>query len=175
MNITGEEQDCTPRLKNPAEMVEKRILLHVGASVKVRRWFLSQWQGLIAALKDEYDYPVEVISDLDGFGKDLKADKVYVGITLDEMCELLGGSQLVIGNDSGPTHIASAYGASTVTIFGPQKTKYFKPWSEKSFVVEGGECEFKPCSDYCKFSSAKCLEAVTVKQVMQEVKKVLNR
>lgn len=172
-SITSNDSVCTPFLENPSSVKEERILLHVGASVEVRRWFLPQWQELIDEIKASYRYPVEVITDLDGFGKSLKADKIHQGISLSEMSNLLGSSLLVIGNDSGPTHIASALGIKTVTIFGPQKSDYFKPWSEISVVIEGGECEYKPCKDYCKFSSPKCLEAVTVESVAQAVKDAL--
>ncbi len=174
LELTGRRLTCQPSLLAPPAEPSQRLLIHVGASVKVRRWFLSQWQELINQLQSTYNYPVEVVADLDGFGSGLQADYVYQGQSLELMTALLGSSLLVIGNDSGPTHIAASYGVPTVTVFGPQKTEYFRPWSERAFVVEGGDCPYKPCSDYCRWSSPKCLEAVTVSEVLAQVGRAMK-
>jgi heptosyltransferase-1 len=40
-------------------------------------------------------------------------------LSLQELCALISHSKLVIGNDTGPTHMAWAYNVASITLFGP--------------------------------------------------------
>lgn len=40
-------------------------------------------------------------------------------LTLKELCALILHAKLVIGNDTGPTHLAWAYNVASITLFGP--------------------------------------------------------
>ena len=169
--------DCAPGLADGTRQ-EGVVLLHVGASAKVRRWPIERWRELIKLLRS---YPggrverIELIADLDGFGKELAEwiDVVHEGLSLVEMAEVLGSCELVVGNDSGPTHIAAAFGARTVTIFGPQLPELFRPWGNKAEVVPGKPCKYKPCRDYCHYDEPKCIIGVTSDEVFDKVCKML--
>jgi ADP-heptose:LPS heptosyltransferase len=50
------------------------------------------------------------------------------GCPLDEMITLLGFETLVIGNDSGPLHLAAALQRRLVSIFGPTSVARFAPY-----------------------------------------------
>jgi ADP-heptose:LPS heptosyltransferase len=117
-----------------------------------------------------------LICDLDGYGSELEPyfDETHQSISLEKMIKILSSADLVIGNDSGPTHIAAALGRQTVTIFGPQFSDLFRPWSPKSLVVEGKDCEYKACKDYCKFETPHCIVDIEVDEVWSKVDSLLK-
>ncbi len=52
---------------------------------------------------------------------------------------LLHGAQLVVANDSGPSHVAAAVGAPLVAIFGVTEPKRTRPWTPDAAVVGGSD------------------------------------
>ena len=48
---------------------------------------------------------------------------------------LLSGAALFIGNDSGPAHIAAAFGVPVVVLFGPSNPVTWAPWRTESQVL----------------------------------------
>lgn len=50
---------------------------------------------------------------------------------------LLRGAQLVVANDSGPSHVAAAVGAPLVTIFGVTEPGRTRPWTPDADLVGG--------------------------------------
>jgi ADP-heptose:LPS heptosyltransferase len=50
---------------------------------------------------------------------------------------LLRGASLFLGNDSGPAHIAAAFGLPIVAIFGSSDPAIWRPWRTASVVLQG--------------------------------------
>ena len=48
---------------------------------------------------------------------------------------LISGASLFIGNDSGPAHIAAAFGIPSVVLFGPSDPVTWAPWRTESQVL----------------------------------------
>jgi heptosyltransferase I len=48
--------------------------------------------------------------------------------TLPELIALLAQARLVVGNDSGPLHLAAAMGVPTLALFGPTDPNQFRPY-----------------------------------------------
>jgi ADP-heptose:LPS heptosyltransferase len=48
---------------------------------------------------------------------------------------LLSGAQLFVGNDSGPAHIAAAFGVPVVVLFGSSDPVTWAPWRTESQVL----------------------------------------
>jgi ADP-heptose:LPS heptosyltransferase len=55
--------------------------------------------------------------------------------SLSEVKSRLAGAALFIGNDSGPAHMAAAYGLPSVVIFGPSDPAIWGPWRTAGEVV----------------------------------------
>ena len=47
----------------------------------------------------------------------------------------MAGAQLFIGNDSGPAHIAAAFGVPVVVLFGPSDPVNWAPWRTEAQVL----------------------------------------
>jgi ADP-heptose:LPS heptosyltransferase len=66
-----------------------------------------------------------------GPGDDLSAFHPYrsiAGAPLSEIKTLLAHATLFLGNDSGPAHMAAAFGLPTVVLFGPSNPDIWRPW-----------------------------------------------
>jgi len=50
---------------------------------------------------------------------------------------LISGASLFIGNDSGPAHIAAAFGVPVVVLFGSSDPLAWSPWRTESHVLQG--------------------------------------
>jgi ADP-heptose:LPS heptosyltransferase len=51
---------------------------------------------------------------------------------------LMSGATLFIGNDSGPAHVAAAFGIPVVVLFGPSDPVAWAPWRTESRVLSSG-------------------------------------
>jgi ADP-heptose:LPS heptosyltransferase len=74
-----------------------------------------------------------------GPGESLAAFGEYrtvIGAPLDEIKSLLSGAALFLGNDSGPAHMAAAFGLPVVSIFGASDPAIWRPWRTESVVVQ---------------------------------------
>jgi len=112
-------------------------VIHPVASELGKTWpaagFLKAARYLSEVLKLE---PVFIA----GPGEDLTFSREYrtvAGAPLGEIKSLLRGAALFLGNDSGPAHIAAAFGVPVVVVFGSSDAAIWHPWRTASEVVEG--------------------------------------
>lgn len=87
---------------------------------------------------------------------------------------LLERSRLLITNDSGVMHIASAVGTPLVAIFGPTCKEFgFYPYGGKSVVLEK-PLPCRPCTTIgrhrCKIGTHDCMRLISVEEVLEAVK-----
>ena len=54
---------------------------------------------------------------------------------------LIAGAQLFVGNDSGPAHIAAAFGVPVVVLFGPSDPVTWAPWRTEAQVLTSPELD----------------------------------
>ena len=62
--------------------------------------------------------------------------KTMAGAPLAEVAGLLRCARLFVGNDSGPAHVAAAFGVPQVVIFGPSDSEVWAPWRTRSVVLK---------------------------------------
>ena len=87
--------------------------------------------------------------------------------SLAEMVALLAGAELVVGNDSGPLHVAVALGRPTVSVYGPTDPNFVGPYGQLDrvvrFPVHCHPCRLKTCDHHS------CMKGVTVELVWEKV------
>jgi heptosyltransferase-1 len=97
--------------------------------------------------------------------------------TLKELAVLLRRCVAMIGNDSGPTHLAAAVGKPVVAIYGPTDEKLLGPYGEQNIsIVAPVPC--RPCrrrSRAERCSHLRCLTEITPEQVCEAVDRILSR
>lgn len=133
------------------------VVIHTGAGHSIRVWPLERYAGLVRRLRRD-DYLVRVICDADQLGFWLGQNEMaIVPGSPGELLDLLDSAAVVVGNDSGPGHLAALSGIPTFTIFGPQLPALFAPVHPAAEWIEGAPCPYKPCYDQCHFRAAHCL------------------
>jgi ADP-heptose:LPS heptosyltransferase len=153
----------------------RRILLHTGVGQPIRTWPLERYANLCRRLRSE-GWDVRVACDagqLNWWQQHGEAG-VLVPQSVGELVNIIQASHWFVGNDSGPGHVAAACGLPTFTIFGPQLPEWFAPLSTKGRFVDGKACPYRPCSDYCRFPVAYCLERITEDEVWEQLSRFLG-
>ena len=154
----------------------RQLLLHSGAGQPVRVWPLERYRNLVLNLRTA-GHQVQVACDTDQRDWWLRAGETSVATpeTVSELFVLIDRAAVFIGNDSGPGHLAAFCGVPSLTIFGPQLPEWFVPLNPASRWLEGKACPYKPCSDYCRFSSPLCITGVAEDEVFLEAKRFVSK
>ena len=151
-----------------------------GDNAVLRRWASEKFAELADLIQDEFG--LEVV--LSGGKSDIDASQQVVGSIKGKIIDLTGKfdirvtaalqrrSTLVISNDSGPMHIASAVGTPVVGIFGPTGPNTKLPPSNAYAARTGIPCS--PCYfgrfKACIFDRFICMEDLSVEAVFEVVK-----
>jgi heptosyltransferase-2 len=92
---------------------------------------------------------------------------------LDELVAVLSISDLLVTNDTGPAHIASALGRPTLVIFGPTNPLTTRPFSETGEIVrEPPDCA--PCMLRDCPIDHRCMTAISPDQVFKRAQAMLT-
>ncbi|RYF44122.1 MAG: hypothetical protein EOO38_18305 [Cytophagaceae bacterium] len=95
------------------------IVLHIGARHKINRWPLDRFIELCRRLLSETSYGLVIFADHE---EDLligiKDDRVKILGLIEpgHFDQIVSNARLLVGNDSGPKHLAAVRGIPTVSI-----------------------------------------------------------
>lgn len=110
-------------------------VLHPFAATREKAWPAEGFLAVAEHLRDKAGLepwflvgPGDDPTAFPGFGSVRNAP-------LAEVKGLLAGAQLFIGNDSGPAHIAAAFGVPSVVIFGPSDPVTWAPWKTEAKIL----------------------------------------
>ena len=164
------------QLSVPPRSARNEVLIHTGAGQPVRVWPLERYAGLVSRLRREH-HQVQVACDPDqrSWWLEVGEHDVATPQTVTELLHLIDRAGAVIGNDSGPCHLAAAAGVPTFTLFGPQLPEWFAPVHPVAEWLEGKPCPYKPCSDYCRFPVPYCMINSGDEEVSQRVRAFLQK
>lgn len=153
----------------------RRILVHTGAGQPIRTWPLDRYLNVCRRLR-EGGWEVRVACDVGQveWWRTHGETGVVAPQSVSELIGLLQAVNYFVGNDSGPGHVAAACGLPTFTVFGPQLPEWFLPMSAQAEFIEGKPCPYRPCSDYCRFPIAHCLERITEAEVWGRLSEFLT-
>ena len=151
------------------------ILIHCGAAQPTKQWPLERFQFVAAQLRRS-GHAVRIACDahqrqwwLD------RGEEVCVPGSVTELIQVLDEARLLIGNDSGPGHLAAIMGIPTFTLFGNQTARRFAPLHPRAEWMEGADCPYKPCYDSCRFARPECLLSLSENAVWPRVKDFVAR
>jgi ADP-heptose:LPS heptosyltransferase len=120
---------CDPPAPGPPYAV-----LHPMASAPDKTWPADRFLEIAAALARRGIEPVFI----GGPGEDLRPFSAYRSLAarpLEELKRLLCGATLFAGNDSGPAHMAAAFGLPVVVLFGSSNPVIWAPWRTRAEVI----------------------------------------
>ena len=93
------------------------------------------------------------------------------------LAELAGAFRLctgIVGNDSGPSHLASAQQLPGIVIFGPSDPAIWGPLDSRSRVLRKADLCDPRCSRRSCFSDYRCLRAITPAEVLTALTAQIN-
>lgn len=148
-----------------------------GANWETKRWPVERFAQLVRPLKDRFGLNCVVaggpeISDLANHIAD--ATSLCGKTTLMQLAALFESASVVIANDSGPMHIASALNRPLVTIFGPTNPIRTGPYSRMETVVRAN-LDCMPCyKRTCTRHQRRCLQELGIEPVLATAQQQLE-
>jgi ADP-heptose:LPS heptosyltransferase len=109
-------------------------VLHAVAATPEKTWNAGGFLAVAGHLKQSGLEPVFIGAAADDLAP-FRSLRVLAGEPLGEIKRLMAGASLFIGNDSGPAHMAAAFGVPSVVIFGASDPAIWGPWRTPSEVV----------------------------------------
>ncbi len=156
------------------------IILHSSAAKDYKKWPAANFAELINRLKLEAYSSVligagsadqnanqAILDIINEHYPDAKPVDLCNQLSLSELVELMRQASAMVGNDSGPFHLASAIGLPGCVIFGPTEVALWRPLSDKSLVLKADEVCAPACTKTGCIYANRCLKAITPEQVMQ--------
>lgn len=92
--------------------------------------------------------------------------------SMDEFMALMQACDLLVTNDSGPMHLATALDKPLIAIFGSTDEKVTGPYSEKARVIHR-HVRCSPCFKRVCPIDFRCMMQIEVSQVLKEVQQML--
>lgn len=162
----------------PSSEGRRYAVIHAGAAYFTKAWPIARFVTLASEIRERHALEPLFVA---GPGEENLAEQVagfevLKGLSVAGLMSLMAGAELFVGNDSGPSHVAAAFGVPCVTIFGSSDSRAWHPWSSPHCVVETAwDC--KPCpGDRCyTFETPRCILSVTPESVSRAVADVLTR
>jgi heptosyltransferase III len=105
-------------------------VIHPFASAPDKTWPAERFIEVARQLNLDPIFLAGPTDDLAPFGK-FQTSRESLRVTKN----LLAGASLFIGNDSGPAHIAAAFGVPVVVLFGPSDPVTWAPWRTESQIL----------------------------------------
>ncbi len=183
---------ATPRILESADTLMKDtdidtrrplIALNPGASFgPAKRWFPERYAALADRLVQEADAEVLLLGSTSeaAIARQIsnqmsqKANNLVGRTDLPTLIGIISRCQLVVGNDSGPMHLAAALGIPQVAIFGSTDEKATGPFNPKAVVlhkhVECSPCLLRECP-----IDLRCFDRIQVEEVMEASVGLLNQ
>jgi len=96
----------------------------------------------------------------------------FCGFSLLDFAALCAKAEMMIGNESGPMHIAAAMNIPVVGLFGPGEPHTFSPFGKKAtFIHHKLECN--PCGQVvCVHPENTCMNRIIVDEIVDKIKRV---
>lgn len=182
---TDEWDETTPPLKlyiEPKKFDKPMMGINAGATYgSAKRWYPERFAAVAKEYSAHYDIiifggpsEIEMAAEIEA---NLKSCNVfnYINLagktTIKELCEHIGGCSLFVTNDSGPMHVAAAYGVPTVSIFGPTKHTETSQWMNEKSVIVRHEMECAPCMRReCPLGHHECMKSIKAAEVIEAIK-----
>lgn len=160
-------------------------LLHVGASNRWKRWDPARFARVNDYLHERHGLPSIVMASSKEAGIAAAVQQaathppsVCTDLTLPETMALIARATLLLGNDSGPSHIAVAVGTPAAAIYGPADPRIWGLWTSGPHRIITADIPAEEQCPRCLFDRCtvlpRCMDRVSVEQVTDAVDALLE-
>ena len=112
-------------------------VLHPVASAPEKTWPATNFLSLAAHLDCELGLEPVFIAGPNESLSEFSEYRCISAANLEQIKSLLASASLFAGNDSGPAHMAAAFGIPLVVMFGASDPEIWRPWKTESVVLTG--------------------------------------
>lgn len=191
--VDASNQDMEPKIHLSAKdqeladaflksnQIGRFVIFHTGARRILKKWPLDRVVRIMKWIHQDFGFDCvlagdatdakdadEIQSQLD-FKLHIAAGKINL-LGFAALCEK---SELFLGNDSGPLHIATAMGTTSLGLYGPGDPIFHPRKSNATFLHHILECN--PCDQvHCKYKSNPCIQRITIEEVQDKIKSLWN-
>jgi ADP-heptose:LPS heptosyltransferase len=135
----GVPQEEIPRAKLAAGSSPKDlgtyVVIHPFASLPEKTWQAERFIEVARHLRETNGLePVFLAGPMDDTAP-FSEFRVWRNAPLADVKSLMSGASLFVGNDSGPAHVAAAFGVPVVVLFGPSDPVTWAPWRTEARVM----------------------------------------
>ena len=112
-------------------------VIHPKAATPEKTWPAGNFTALAEHIESTLSLQPVIVA---GAGEDLTPFHKWptvIGAPLAELARLMRDASLFVGNDSGPAHVAAAFGVPQLVFFGPSDSEVWAPWQTQAEVLKG--------------------------------------
>lgn len=173
--ITIQETPISNAVKEAIKK-EKKVVIHVGAGNPFRDWGIENFPALISRLK-EHGITVFLI----GSGEEERKRGKYLShllgvddftgkLSVAQLFYLISNSDVYVGADSGPLHLASLTTVPLVALYGPNIPEISGPWRKKDVNIIQRPLTCRPCTQRkCIYGIIPCMKNITMEEVYETI------
>jgi len=156
-------------------------VFHTGARKSLRRLPGEKFMEAAKYLKEQHQFDIVFVGTDDELNDIKKIQEqinfptyIFNGFSLLDFAALSSKASLMIGNESGPMHLAAATNIPVIGLFGPGEPHVFAPFGKKTtFIHHKLECN--PCDQiHCVHPEFTCMQRITVEEIINKVEELLK-
>jgi len=167
------------KLYEPSFIYPKPTLgINPGATYgSAKRWYPEEFAKVAIELADRYDIIIfggpgeeKIASDIESYIVNSSISNVtnLAGkLDIPQLISHIAGVSWLVTNDSGPMHIAAAYGIPTVALFGPTRYKETHQWKNPQGHLIRKDMDCSPCMKrVCPLKHHDCMRQIKASEVV---------
>jgi heptosyltransferase-2 len=171
-------------ISNGFDLNSSFFALAPGAGFFTKRWPIKKFEQLIEIIRERENASIVIFGGAEDkkIGSELTKMKNVIDfcgkLSLLESAYLISKGKVIISNDSGLMHMATAVQTPVLAIFGSTVRELgFFPYRSKSRITENSEISCRPCSHIgrhkCPKNHFKCMEDISSEKVYKELEQFL--
>lgn len=189
LGITTSQQAHANELLAGTEIDGPYAILNPGGNNPAKRWPAERFSALADELERTHGLRVLINGSpneralCEQIARDARTHPIALpalGPTLGSLKAIIRGAQLMVTNDTGPRHIAAAFGVPLVTLFGPTDPRWTTipvrplPDGSPSERILIANMEIDPSTTSNQDPARSNIERITPEAVSQAVTRLLN-
>lgn len=183
--VTEQEEEHAAVLLAEAGIKPDMFLLGINPGAAfgaAKRWYPDRFAAVARRLADDWNAGIVIFG---GPGETEIADAIESALhgnclnlagktSVRELMALIRRCNFFVTNDSGPMHIAAAFGVPLVAIFGPTDHSGTAPYSDRAMIIRKdvpcAPCKLRECpTDHC------CMTEVTAEDVVSAAVELMHK
>ena len=156
------------------------IVLNPASAQRIKEWGADHYGALVDAIDAELGLPIVLVTADIGAAERVQAASRVKAVSLagrtslPQLSAVLKRCAAHVCGDTGSGHIAAAFNRPVVSIVGPTDPDRSCPYGQRDTTLSHREqCGHKCDSHKCQFAAPRCMEAVTVGEVIGALRRCL--